>query len=219
MTAPHWNCSVWKWKKLIAESESRPDVDFAYTPKKVATESGSGIHRALDGLLKIAWLDYSRNKIKLRKSGVDTSPTPTISSVRQKSPRRKLPTSGGQVIRVPRKRKCPGHPDQPTMLRPSSKSSEHALLDIAFMKTGCRKTIVRYRGKQSYCPYCGSKYRTPSSERSSKRYRHGEGFHAWVAYLRVTLRLSLSPGRKIHPRSFSRRDFPTDNRGVLQANR
>jgi hypothetical protein len=48
-------------EKLIAESESRPDVDFAYTPKKVATECGSGIHRTLDGLLKIAWLDYSRN--------------------------------------------------------------------------------------------------------------------------------------------------------------
>src|ERR1700688_123892 len=48
-------------EKLIAESESRPDVDFAYTPKQVATECGSGIHRTLDGLLKIAWLDYSRN--------------------------------------------------------------------------------------------------------------------------------------------------------------
>ena len=175
-------------KKLIAESESRSDIDFAYTPKKAATESGSGIHHALDGLLKIAWLDYSRNKIKLHKSGVDTSPTPTISSVRQKA-RRKLPTSGGQVIRVPRKRKCPGHPDQPTMLRPSSKSSEHALLDIAFMKTGCRKTIVRYRGKESYCPYCGSKF-VPPQVKEVRRYRHGKGFHAWVAYLRVALRLS-----------------------------
>jgi predicted RecB family nuclease len=176
-------------EKLIAESESRPDVDFAYTPKKVATESGSGIHRTLDGLLKIAWLDYSRSKIKLHKSGVDSSPTPTISSVRQKLARRKLPTSGGQVIRVPRKRKCPGHPDQPTMLRPSRKSSEHALLDIAFMKTGCRKTIVRYRGKQSYCPYCGSKF-VPPQVKEVRRYRHGKGFHAWVAYLRVALRLS-----------------------------
>jgi predicted RecB family nuclease len=177
-------------KKLIAESGSRPDIDFAYTPKKVATKSGSGIHLALDGLLKIAWLDYSRNKIKLHKSGVDTSPTPIISSVRQKLARRKLPTSGGQVIRVPRKRKCPRHPEHPTMLRPSSKDREHALLDIAFMKTGCRKTIVRYRGKQSYCPYCGSKY-PPPQVKEVRQQRHGEGFHAWVAYLRVALRLSL----------------------------
>ena len=97
--------------------------------------------------------------------------------------------SGGQVIRVPRKRKCPGHPDQPTMLRPSSKSSEHALLDIAFTKTGCRKTIVRYRGKESYCPYCGSKF-VPPQVKEVRRYRYSKGFHAWVAYLRVALRLS-----------------------------
>ena len=175
--------------KLISESESRPDIDFAYTPKKVATECGSGIHRTLDGLLKIAWLDYSRNKIKLHESGVDTSLTPTIASVRQKLARRKLPTSGGQVIRVPRKRKCPRHPEHPTMLRPSSKDREHALLDIVFMKTGCRKTIVRYRGKQSHCPYCGSQY-PPPQVKEVRRQCYGEGFHAWVAYLRVALRLS-----------------------------
>ena len=176
--------------KLIAESESRPDIDFAYTPKKVATECGSGIHRTLDGLLKIAWLDYSRNKIKLHESGVDTSHTRTIPSVRQKLAWRKLPTSGGQVIRVPRKRKCPRHPEHPTMLRPSSKDREHALMDIVFMKTGCRKTIVRYRGKQSYCPYCGSRY-PPPQVKEVRRQCHGERFHAWVAYLRVALRLSF----------------------------
>jgi predicted RecB family nuclease len=177
-------------EKLIAESESRPDVDFAYTPKKVATECGSGIHRTLDGLLKIAWLDYSRNKIKFRKSGADTSNTPTIPTARQKLKRRKLSTRGGQVIRVPRKRKCPRHPEHPTMLRPSRKDREHAILDIVFTKTGCRKTIVRYRGKQSYCPYCGSKYPPPQVKEVRKRC-YGEEFHAWVAYLRVTLRLSL----------------------------
>jgi hypothetical protein len=84
------------------------------------------------------------------------------------------------------------------MLRPSSKSSEHALLDIAFniafldiafMKTGCRKSIVRYRGRQSYCPFCGSKFVAPQVK-EVRRYRHGRGFHAWVAYLRVVLRLS-----------------------------
>ena len=57
------------------------------------------------------------------------------------------------------------------------------------MKTGCRKTIVRYRGKESYCPYCGSKF-VPPQVKEVRRYRHGKGFHAWVAYLRVAFRLS-----------------------------
>ena len=60
-------------EKLVKESESRPDVEFAYSPKKAATECGSEIHANLEGLLKTAWLDYTRNKIKIRKSGVETS--------------------------------------------------------------------------------------------------------------------------------------------------
>jgi predicted RecB family nuclease len=148
-------------EKLVAESESRPDVDFAYSPKKAATESGSEIHATLEGLLKTAWLDYTRNKITIRKSGVETSNALTTPSCTRKWKLRKLPRSGGQVIRVPRKRKCPNHPEHPTMLRPASKDKEHAILDITFMQTGCRKTILRYRGKQSYCPRCGSRYSPP----------------------------------------------------------
>lgn len=75
------------------------------------------------------------------------------------------------------------------MLRPSSKDREHGLLDIVFMKTGCRKTFVRYRGKQSYCPYCGSKYPPPQVKEVRHQF-YSKGFHAWVVYLRVALRLS-----------------------------
>jgi predicted RecB family nuclease len=184
-------------EKLIAESESRSDIDFAFTPKKFTTECGSEIHRTLDGLLKTAWLDYPRSKIKFHKSVVDTSDKPTTPSIRQKSAQRKLPTRGGQVIRVPRKRKCQRHPEHPTLLRPSRKDREHAFLDIAFMKTGCRKTVVRYRGKQSYCPRCGSKYPPTSSEGSWRRISCLDGLFAG------SIALVFSPDRKFHPRSFS----------------
>jgi hypothetical protein len=80
---------------------------------------------------------------------------------------------------------------QNTMLRPTSKDREHAILDIAFMKTGCRKTILRYRGKQSYCPPCGSSY-SPPRVKDLRHQLYGKGFHPWVAYLRVALRLSYS---------------------------
>ena len=83
----------------------------------------------------------------------------------------------------------PNHPEHSTMLRPTSKDKEHALLNIAFMQTGCRKTIIRYRGKQSYCPRCGSRY-SPPQVKDLRHQLYGEGFHAWVAYLRVACRLS-----------------------------
>jgi hypothetical protein len=120
-------------EKLVTEAESRPDVDFAYSPKKASTECSSEIHATLEGLLKTAWMDYTRNKIKTRKSGVETSNA--IATPSRKSALRKRPKSGGQVIRVRRKRKCPNHPEHPTMLRPTSKDKEHAILDIAFIKT------------------------------------------------------------------------------------
>jgi predicted RecB family nuclease len=41
-------------EKLFTESESRPDVDFAYSPKKASTECSSEIHATLEGLLKTA---------------------------------------------------------------------------------------------------------------------------------------------------------------------
>jgi len=177
-------------EKLLAEAESRPDIDFAHKPKKAATECGSEIHRTFAGVLRTAWLDYSRNKIKIHKASEEAADAPISQAVMRNLARRSFPTRRGRVITVRRKRKCPRHPEHPTMLRPSSKEREHTVLDIAFMKTGCRKTIVRYRGKQSYCPHCGSKY-PPPQVKDVRHQFYGKGFPAWVAYLRVTLRLSF----------------------------
>ena len=205
-------------EKLVTESESRPDVDFAYSPKKASTECSSEIHATLEGFLKTAWLDYTRNKIKIRTSGVETSNALATPSLTRNWALRKLPKSGGQVICVPRKRKCPYHPEHPTMLRPTSKDREHAILDIAFMKTGCRKTILRYRGRQSYCPRCGSRY-SPPRVRDLRHQLYGKGFHAWVAYLRVALRLSYRLVAKlirdVFHEEFSYKDFG----GIFRANR
>ena len=74
------------------------------------------------------------------------------------------------------------------MLRPTSKDKEHAILDIAFMQTGCRKTIPRYRGSKATV-HAATREFTPSMKESQHQL-YGKGFHAWVAYLRVGLRLS-----------------------------
>jgi hypothetical protein len=75
------------------------------------------------------------------------------------------------------------------VLLQQSKTSEHRLLDLAFTKSGCRNTIVRYVGLNSRCPHCNGTFPPPIVKRVRNRV-FGEGFHAWVVYTRHVLRLS-----------------------------
>jgi predicted RecB family nuclease len=123
---------------VLAESKSRPDIDFAYSPKKVETGSGVEIHKTFNSFLRAAHFDYVRGKIKLHTRG-DALPVPLIPRLKRRPARRELPSRGGRIIRVPRKRKCPRHPEHPSMLRPCSKDREHAYLDIAFTRTAPKR--------------------------------------------------------------------------------
>lgn len=67
--------------------------------------------------------------------------------------------------------------------------TEDALIDIAFTKAGCRNTSVRYAGKNARCPYCAGIFTAPGGKRVRNQV-YDRGFHSWVAYLRVALRLS-----------------------------
>ena len=60
--------------RLIRESESRPDVEFADNPKQVASAKGQAIHSALSAVLKSAQAKYSRSRIKLASDGLVEAP-------------------------------------------------------------------------------------------------------------------------------------------------
>jgi transposase len=95
----------------------------------------------------------------------------------------------GQIVLVPRKRKCERHPDHPTILVPTRKPAERSLIDLAFTTTGCRKSVFRLIGKRGRCPHCGEMY-VPPAFKQMKGKVYGPGFIIWVVYLRMVLRLS-----------------------------
>lgn len=176
-------------QSISLNSRSRPDIDFANAPKQNTTAAGEGIHRALTGILTSAYQEYRANRI-----AIWSSPVQTVVDAAQTSPRKKptapvprsLPRCRGKRIVVPRKRTCPRHPTH--SLAASDKIAEVALIDLAFTKRGCRKTVVRYVGKRGYCPLCKFAYLPPAIRRLQGRI-FGDHFQAWVVYQHVTLRV------------------------------
>lgn len=166
------------------------DVDCLNIPKTPATERGKELQRCLDNVLKSAHADYENRKIALRTTNPTEGSEADKPKSQEKRQRRKLPARGGRRVRVPRKRTCQRHPDHPTQLKPSRKDSEHALLDVAFTKGGCKKVIVRYFGRRGFCPRCRSSYPPPGVKRIVNQF-FGTGFQTWAVYLRVALRLSV----------------------------
>ena len=168
------------------DGRNRTNVDFADTPKQHATERGTEIHRNFEELLRSAHMRYSQKSIRFRKREGDTgadTPKRNTSPVFKKH---KLCKRKARSVPVPRKRKCPRHPAQD--LIPSKRTANHTLLDLEFNKNGCRKVVVRYCGKRSYCPLCHRGHLPPAVKRLHNQV-YGRGFQAWAVYQRVALRL------------------------------
>lgn len=176
--------------QIIHEAESRTDVELSDRPKKVATEQGTEIHRTFQSILRSAQFRYSRSRIKVSPAK-DVQSLSLVKGVKEgpgKHRRRSsLSSSKGKIVRVPRRRICLRHPGH--KLSMSAKSSQHLLIDLAFSKGGCRKTIIRYIGRMSYCILCHEGH-SPPAIRLLKGQRFGWNFQAWVIYQRLVLRMS-----------------------------
>jgi predicted RecB family nuclease len=173
--------------KLGRESKSRADVDFAQTPKQTGTEHSAEIHHTFEGLLRSSHSNYSEKRMRFRALRTQTGTDSKKQTTRRVRKKCKLSTRKGRLVRVPRKRICPKHPTQELM--PSREIAEHAFLDIAFTRNGCRKVVVRYVGKRAYCPLCDETY-PPSVVKRLQNQVYGPGLQAWAVYQRVALRLS-----------------------------
>ena len=179
-------------QNLANLAKARPDVDFANYPKQTSTPTGDVIHKAFDGILKSAHAEYRRKRIRLRPDDEGTSQEAsrnrTNHTRRIQQTQRTAPATAGKVIRVPRRRKCPRHS---CGLRPSSKSAQHTLIDLAFTRNGCRKTFVKYTGTKAYCPLCSRLYLPPLISRLGAKV-FGHNFRSWAVFQRVSLRLPLT---------------------------
>jgi predicted RecB family nuclease len=171
---------------------TRLDVDYADAPKQNTTDRGKDIHDTLEGILKSAHAEYRKNRISIRQSeeGVEEEePKKRGAPKGHLAYKRIVPAKAGRVVRVRRPMTCPNHQHHNGQtFEASDKVAEHILIDLAFTKTGCRKTVTKYTGKMGFCPRCKQHYAPPAIRRLKGRL-FGHNFRAWTVYQRIVLRL------------------------------
>ncbi len=119
---------------LSTMADSRMDVDFAKKPKQLATPTGEEIHRAFDGIINSAHLEYQNKRIRLRSHDQADDPAVSPRHCHRRPPlpstRRSLsPTP--RIIHVRRRvASCPSHPKR--ALQPIKEISRHFQTDLAF---------------------------------------------------------------------------------------
>ena len=173
--------------QIIREAKSRADVEFSDTPKRIASDKGLEIHGSLESLRRSAHFRYMHSRIKLSAVNTSQSLLPQKKKAKTRSRRRSFSSIKGKIVRVPRRRICPRHPGH--KLSASSKTSQHSLIDLAFNKRGCHKTIIRYTGRMGRCNLCNESH-SPPQIRLLKGKQFGWNFQAWVIYQRIALRMS-----------------------------
>jgi len=166
---------------------NRSDVDFADRPKVNCSVIGGTLHRTFDGILTLGHAKYQRKKIRLRlkrQKGHAKKDQRHHADIHRK--RRDISLKATKVIKVPRRRKCPEHPNR--ILQPTNEMAEHFLIDLAFTQKGCKKIFIKYTGKRAYCSSCDFAY-LPPRIRLLRAGIFGHGFQSWAVYQRVVLRL------------------------------
>lgn len=182
---------------LIAElreigkaADAREDVDFVNAPKQASTELGQDIHQTFERILLSAHAEYRRKHIRIRPTAKSDESADRGGGTSKKQPSyvRIVPSKAGKTIRVRRRMKCTlrRHKGQP--LEPTGERTEHTIIDLAFTKSGCRKTVTRYVGEKTHCPRCRDDFVPPAIRRFHGRL-FGHCFQAWAVYQRVALRL------------------------------
>jgi hypothetical protein len=179
---------VTELRNIGQAAATRSDVDFADAPKQNATVSGQSIHDSLEGILRSAHAEYKKNRIGIRQGKTKEEAGRKGPGARKghQAFRRIIPAKAGKIIRVKRPIKCPRHKGQ--ALIPSDKLAEHTVIDLAFTKNGCRKTVTKYVGTIGYCPQCGHDCLPPAIRRFNGRL-YGHRFRVWAVYQRISLRL------------------------------
>ena len=160
------------------------DIEFSHRPKQLSNDVSRPIHTDFAQLLKSAHLVYKDRRIKIRS---DLESPDEVGPIRTRKTKPRLPLGRVRTVQVPPKRKCPNHRGEE--LGVSKKRTAKAIVtDLVFSGSGCRKVVTKYLGPRSYCFQTGGCYDPPQISKLRGN-RFGNGFHAWVAYARVVLRL------------------------------
>ncbi len=175
-------------RSLGEAATSRLDVDFSDRPKQHATLTGTAIHDSLEGILESAHAGYDKNRIGVgrRKARSTTGRKGPGALKGHIGYRRIIPSKANRTRRVRRRIKCPANKTH--VLVSTSELAQYTVVDIAFSKGGCRKTVTKLVGRYSYCPRCNRRL-PPPSFRKQNGFLFGHCFRAWAVYQRISLRL------------------------------
>lgn len=174
--------------KIIADADSYSNIDFANKPKQYATEHSHLIHETFETIIRSAHADYEKRQviIRLRERCVGTDQKKRSASKGHLSYERIPPSKADAVVLVEPRQKCPTHQEEDLFL--TEEVAEKYIIDLRFMKTGCKKTVTKYIGVKSYCSECHKHYLPPKIEELGSQL-FGHYFQAWVIYERIVLRL------------------------------
>ena len=191
----------------MAEAKNSPQgVDFADSPKRLATPRGTEIHDDLELILRSAHADYTGKKISIR-SGRDGENGNKGSKGMPKGRRyrRKVPSNIRRVVQIEAAKRCPRHEDEP--LQPTEKTAERVIVDLHFSNNGCRKTVTKYVGAKGFCGKCYRCYNPEGMRKGASWFGHA--FQAWAVYQRVALRLPYRVITQAMEDLFNERTSPT----------
>jgi predicted RecB family nuclease len=174
--------------QIRRNAASDPTVEFARRPKLTATDTGKAVHDQFERILRDAQEGGRGKSIRV---AADTTEATAASSPKgprkgHQAHRRIEPGKVSRMVRVPSKRKCPrGHGE---LVLEGQPLAERVVVDLAFTRSGCRKTITKFMGTKGYCPTCKCHYGPPALARLGGQ-SFGHAFQAWTIYQRVVLRL------------------------------
>ena len=183
-------------RRIGEEPGPQKNVEFAEARKRKATPVGEEIHKQFDAILRSAHADYDAKKISVKRPAGDEE---ALSNKRGGQPGhrgvyRRVPKAA-RVVRLPPAETCPNCPGVPLRDSVSGHFFERTVIDLVFAKSGCRKSVTRYKGTTICCPSCGRDCRDESIDavfESGPGLRFGHSLRSWVVYQRIVLRLSYN---------------------------
>jgi hypothetical protein len=177
--------------KIQQSADTSSQVEFANKPQRYTTDIGQQIHSQFETMLKFAHSNYDKRKIKFRQDEKEIREKwqKEKSTGKEKySKRRKPKPIATKSIQVPSAKYCTVCGN--TALKNTKYISKKLIVDLVLTKSGVRKTIIEYIGIVVSCSKCGKTDLPQQSQKYGRNQLYGRGFKIWIAYLRVSLRLS-----------------------------
>ncbi|MFH1329013.1 MAG: TM0106 family RecB-like putative nuclease, partial [Candidatus Bathyarchaeota archaeon] len=172
---------------LVKEKDdSILDIDcFVSTKKDRNSKVKNPLHHQLESILRFAHMtDYHKKKIRF--SDLQNRETDIQLPIKpEKAKSRKKYHRITRTVQVPPQRLCPKCGE---ILEETKKKVKRVQIDLVFSKNGVRKSVINRVFTMSRCKNCNKSYN--SNRTLGRPEKYGNGFKIWMAYQRVSHRLS-----------------------------